>query len=183
MEPPIVHSLVFMFSPRPFSGEQEESRTFVFGNSLHKEVEQVLLNAEPQLPSVIVDMIMSDSHPSPDLFVRRSWVNKAFGIKKGLQGIAEKRLLRQGVNAFVDFEKIFASSGIAGYGWIHCMKINATQVKRVGKNFSRTITIKFATTATVDGDGNESFNRQGVFDIDRWALLPPLVDAGTRFGV
>ena len=183
MEPTIVHSVECTFHPRPFLQEKEERRTYVFGNSLRKGAEQVLLAAEPQLPSVIVAMIINDSHPSPDSFVRRSWVNKALGVTNGRQRNVENRLRRQGVSAFIDFEKIFASIGPTGYGLITCMKINATQVKRPGKNFSRTITLKFETTFRTEWNGKESFTRKGEFCINNWALLSSHADAHPPFGL
>jgi len=181
MEQAIVHSVVFTFAPSPYS--EEKKRVYVFGNDINKEVQQVLLDAEPQLPSVIIDEIMKMSHPSTDSFVRRSWTNKALGITRGRQMRAQYRVESQDVNAFVDFEKIFASTGIAGYGMITCMKINATQVKRANRNFSRTITVKFQTTTELDWDGNQSFERRGLFEICDWTLLPSFVGVGTRFGM
>ena len=181
MKKPDLYKVTFEFEKTPFTNE--ERRTYTFGGKeLQKEVETTMLelNTFRKFPEVIISHILEYSHPNPKTFVRMSHICKALGSTQGRQSIADSRVRKFDVNAFINFNVLF-SEGIQGNGVIRSIKIQATQMKKK-REFARTLEIKIKTNIETDYNGSISWKRTARLEpINAWKILGKEYTADIHF--
>lgn len=180
MQKPDLYKVIFEFEKTPFTNETKQ--TYTFGKQLTEEVEKTMLelNTFQKFPEAIISYILEYSHPNPKTFVRMSWIGKALGSTNGRQSIADSRVRKFDVNAFIDFNVIF-TEGIQGNGVIRSIKIQATQMKKK-REFARTLEIKIKTNIETDYNGSISWKRTARLEpIKAWKILGKEYTADIHF--
>ena len=166
-QPVIIHSVVCTFQPVPFGPESEE-KTFV--HCTNEEVKDLILALYPDMSGPVGSIIVEYACKLPAAFLRMSHIRTAIH-SNGAQSKSARRVHRMGVNAFLDFSKIY-SEGIGEFGIINKITINCCQFKKKNQEFARSLEIRFKTTIKSEFDGKSSFTRVArLSNIERWKMV------------